>query len=373
MKLSAASSSSLSKAGVVTLALLAGPGAFAANPATVTGIDQSSITDTTTTGLFQGTAISRTVNVDKYVGSGVLIGVTGTASFGTESVQFTNTSSSGSNKTKTASAYTSGTLDIGGLSGSGSSAGTGNVTIATNLGTSTVNSAAYSYTTTTALTQTILDNFYGGTTGTPGTVSATLTERANLSLSSNPSGNAGMSANYASHNATVTANYTAVNHANGSLSSSGDTSTLNLNFGDIANGAYATGDQTFNLYNLLGSFGLQVKSITQTAGTGVFGLSGAVTSASNFAGGSFASGAVNFIAQTVAGLYNGSWTIKVADTAAGIAAGRNTTLTDTLTVNATANVLKAVTPVPEPETYSMMFAGLALMGAVVRRRTNKKA
>ena len=31
-----------------------------------------------------------------------------------------------------------------------------------------------------------------------------------------------------------------------------------------------------------------------------------------------------------------------------------------------------VTPVPEPETYAMLLAGLGLMGAVVRRRSNRK-
>ena len=33
--------------------------------------------------------------------------------------------------------------------------------------------------------------------------------------------------------------------------------------------------------------------------------------------------------------------------------------------------LVAVTPVPEPETYAMMLAGLGLMGAIVRRRKSK--
>jgi hypothetical protein len=31
-----------------------------------------------------------------------------------------------------------------------------------------------------------------------------------------------------------------------------------------------------------------------------------------------------------------------------------------------------VTAVPEPETYAMMIAGLALMGFVARRKSNKK-
>jgi hypothetical protein len=33
----------------------------------------------------------------------------------------------------------------------------------------------------------------------------------------------------------------------------------------------------------------------------------------------------------------------------------------------------AVTPVPEPETYAMLLAGLGLMGAIARRRKNKQA
>ena len=32
----------------------------------------------------------------------------------------------------------------------------------------------------------------------------------------------------------------------------------------------------------------------------------------------------------------------------------------------------AIAAVPEPETYAMLLAGLGLMGAVVRRRSNRK-
>jgi hypothetical protein len=32
----------------------------------------------------------------------------------------------------------------------------------------------------------------------------------------------------------------------------------------------------------------------------------------------------------------------------------------------------AVTPVPEPESYAMILAGLGLMGGIARRRANKK-
>ncbi|ARO88962.1 PEP-CTERM sorting domain-containing protein [Nitrosospira lacus] len=32
----------------------------------------------------------------------------------------------------------------------------------------------------------------------------------------------------------------------------------------------------------------------------------------------------------------------------------------------------SVTPVPEPEAYAMLLAGLGLMGAVVRRRSMRK-
>jgi hypothetical protein len=35
--------------------------------------------------------------------------------------------------------------------------------------------------------------------------------------------------------------------------------------------------------------------------------------------------------------------------------------------------ISAVTPVPEPETYAMMLAGLGLMGTIARRRKNKNA
>jgi len=49
-----------------------------------------------------------------------------------------------------------------------------------------------------------------------------------------------------------------------------------------------------------------------------------------------------------------------------------------ISVNSAANgnatlELKALHPVPEPESYAMLLAGLGLMGAIVRRRSRRQS
>ncbi|WP_312435550.1 FxDxF family PEP-CTERM protein [Janthinobacterium sp.] len=63
-----------------------------------------------------------------------------------------------------------------------------------------------------------------------------------------------------------------------------------------------------------------------------------------------------------------SW---VGDLAAGSYAVHITGVTATKNVQYTASV--SALPVPEPETYGMMLAGLALVGAAARRRAKKSA
>ena len=178
--------------------------------------------------------------------------------------------------------------------------------------------------------------------------------------------------------ATVTATYTSVNHANGSFASASDTNALTLNFNTVDNNT-APSNQTFNLYNLLGSYGLDVKSYTYTASSGgsnpftldFIGGSN-VSGGSSGSSGSFAAGTVGMQAQTVAGDYSGTWDITVADSVSGDGAGKNTDSTDVLHLTVQARVNAApVTSVPEPESYAMLLAGLGLMGTIVIRRRGK--
>jgi hypothetical protein len=71
-------------------------------------------------------------------------------------------------------------------------------------------------------------------------------------------------------------------------------------------------------------------------------------------------------ADAVFQLQHQSYLLKVeGDTLASISGGQGTVSLTSL--NAT------VTPVPEPESYAMFLAGLGIMGAVVRRRSNAQA
>jgi len=354
MKFAAISTATHYKLSALALALMTSSAAFAATSVTTSPLDPGTATDSSRNSTaVKGSADSASFSLSKYNGGGVLTGVAITAQFGSETVKFSTTGRS----TVSGSAQVVGGFSVGGVTGSQT---TEPVSASGVTSSNSVQSTFSPYSATaSATTQSQLNAFYG-----TGNIGGSVTEALKANLASGTR----LSVNNVNNNtATVSATYTALNHANGGFDATGG-NTLTLNFGDIANGTAA--EKTFNLYNVLGSYGLHVVSVRQTAGNrGAFSLGGDALTQTDLAGDSFASGVVNFAKQTVVGAYTGTWRIRVADSTFGIAAGRNTRGVETLTLNVTANV----TPVPEPETYSMMFAGLALMGAVVRRRTNKKA
>ena len=347
----------------IVLALLAGSNAYAATAtATSTTINPGRATDTTTgSSATAGDVGNGSFTIDKFNSAGgVLTGVSFSTTFAQEAITFSSSSSSSA----TGYAYGVGGFSVATgantVSGTATSLNTSSVSGVKNGTNKTGTIAAYTATAS-ATTQAQLNYFYSS-----GTVNGTVNEvlYSNLTTGSSLAAN-----NATDRTATITATYTTVNHANGAFGS-GAANTLTYSFGDIANGA-AAATYSFDLYNALGSYGLQVVSVTPSANN-IFALGG-IAGTSNLAAGSFAQGTVGMAGQTLAGLYTGSWNIVVADSALGIAAGRTMSANETLTLNVSANVLSAVTPVPEAQTYAMLLAGLGLMVTITRRRRVRRA
>jgi len=351
----------------IALAAVAGANAYAAtSSSTVTSssINPGAATDSSigSVATVGASSTGDTFKINKYNGTGVLTGASISTKFAPEAITFSSTSD---HSAASGYAYGVGGFSVGGVNGSATSAHTATVTGVNEDHSKSGTIAAYTALGS-ATTQAQLTALYGG-----GTVKGTVAETLYSNLSSQSGSGTNFKAdNTANRSATVTATYTSLNHANGAFDIGGSNA-LSYSFGDIVNGA-SPAVHGFNLYNLAGSYGLQVKSVSYS-GDALFALGGITSGTSNLSADSFVAGTVNMAASTVAGLHSGTWTITLADSASGIGAGRNVTSTDALTLSATARVLTApVAAVPEPETYAMMLAGLGLMGAIARRRRAKK-
>lgn len=339
---------------IVTLSLLFSGSAFSAT-ATTGSINPYSVTVNYGQGssYITGTQGSSNFSVGRV--NGVLTGASFSASFATESVSFTSQYCGFFCTSPTADAYATGTLSIANLSATGTSTTIQSGSIYSSGVTKSF--GAYSTGTVYASTQNQLDTLAAGTMGSAG-------EKLSVRLTNYSSANVVLD-NTTYRAATVGYTYTTLNHANGSFNTAAaltDTNTLNLSFNSVAQNS-SPSSLGFNLYNLLGSYGLQVVSVT--GGNSHFSLSG-ITGTSNLEAGSFVAGTVG-LDTSVTGNFSSSWAIKVADSAIGLGGGKNLTNTDVLTLNVNATV----TPVPEPETYAMLLAGLGIMGAVARRRKQK--
>lgn len=113
---------------------------------------------------------------------------------------------------------------------------------------------------------------------------------------------------------------------------------------------------------------LRVSGITSQFSALDFGLWDGSTLVTNVAGTAFGGNTFAVFsdkANTGISLVVGkTYTLKITGTA--IATG-NTALGTVVVSNGT------VSPVPEPESYAMLLAGLGLMGAIARRRSSKRA
>lgn len=347
---------------VAALVLAFAGSAFGATATTDT-INPSFVTDSSNaTGWVAGNVSTYSKNignftVSKYNGSGVLVGASFSALVGNETLEFTRGSGSGN---PIGSAYREGTLSIAGVTATASSTNSS----VTSVGKSGESVSNADYTVSgNATTQSQLNALYGS-----GTASGTVAERLYVDKTGSSSRSLTVD-NSTKPTATVTYTYTAVNHATGGLGALGGPTgnTLNLSFGDVLAGT-SPAAVGLDLYNLVGSYGLQIKSVVyQSGGSPLFSLGGIGTGTTNLAAGSSVAGTVGFAGSATAGAYSGTWLITVADSATGIGAGKNLNNTGVLTLNVNANVV----PVPEPASYAMLLAGLGLMGGIAHRRRQR--
>jgi hypothetical protein len=351
----------------VALALAAGSNAYAFNPTTTATINPVAAVD----GVIDGQAVQGgtfasggAFAIDKYSGGGVLTGASFNAALQSKNLSF---SWSGPSDSSTLQGQAWGTARIRfganvlGTS-SGTAVGSGSVTFSTS---TTRPLDAYSVQGSAGVGQ--LGLFYSAT---PATVAGYVEEALNVNLASRSGGTTGnlQVDNVPNKTATVTATYTALDHANGSFGSDTiDNNTLNVDFGNVVLGN-TPAPSYFLLYDLATSYGLQVLSVTGSGGIFSQNVSTGITQLTT---GNAFPGTVSMAPVFAPGNYEGHWTITVADTSAPIfAVGQQYTTTDTLYINAYANVLSAV---PEPETYAMILAGLGLIGFVARRRKQRPA
>lgn len=340
----------ISFAVAAALTLFQYAGAHAAT-ATTTSINAGVATDTSSTGGAgpAGASNAGSFTINRYSGSDVLVGASFSAGSGSFNVNFTR--GSGTNNPDGTATVTA-AFAVGGETATATA--TANASAVGGSG----QSVATSYSSpTTTVSNANLANFYGA-----GTLTGSVTESAVVSKTD--SGSRSISADPAAHTATVTYNYSTLGHADGSFDA-GASNSLSLDFGTLA---YNTGaSQGFGIFNGSGLFSLDIMSITCISGScGAFNLANTFL---NIAGGSSQAGTVDFLAQTplISTNYAATFALVVGDSTNSFGLGKNGNI-ETLTLNLAASVNPLAAPVPEPETYSMVLAGLALMGCIGRRR-----
>ncbi len=160
-----------------------------------------------------------------------------------------------------------------------------------------------------------------------------------------------------------------------------DLTTYNLDWVGINNTASATGYITLDATNLatVGGGAVDLSNVTDlsvtvqgtTGGNGVFGMSdfGSITF--------HAPGALNLGQQLIGQTLDGGKIFGATDSVSGdfnlFSTGGSNAPTGTWYFTLTAQsgeqmLLTSMMPVPEPESYAMLLAGLALAGAIARRK-----
>ena len=122
------------------------------------------------------------------------------------------------------------------------------------------------------------------------------------------------------------------------------------------------GDITFASPSTVSGLAGFVSTFTGTFGNQTFTFAAPAISFSNvyLYSGSTLSASSSGSTFNFANLNSGTYTLKVSGSVAGVGFGG-------------ALAQYTVTPVPEPETYAMLLAGLGVMGAIARRRSKTAA
>jgi len=138
-------------------------------------------------------------------------------------------------------------------------------------------------------------------------------------------------------------------------------------------GAHATTTQSL----VIGSFDQKVADVAVTSLSNVTGSFDYLLNAVGASGNTYTGSAISGL---TASLYLGN-TLK--STSTGLNYSFSNLLSGTYTLKASGTVANGgfnllitnytVTPVPEPETYAMLLAGLGVMGAIARRRSKTAA
>lgn len=161
--------------------------------------------------------------------------------------------------------------------------------------------------------------------------------------------------------------YTYTFHSNASFNANADANVLIVDLGQIDNGIDA--DYGFSIFSLAGGLGLTDFDVSFMTGDDVF----AITGGSSIGVGNSNVYNAHFNAQTpgVQTLYNGTYRITFTDDVSGLGGNfaSNSVGTNSIDIALMASVPEPlVTSVPEPETYTLLLAGLGLMGSMARRR-----
>lgn len=160
--------------------------------------------------------------------------------------------------------------------------------------------------------------------------------------------------------------YTYRTHSNASFAAGGDVNSFTIDFGNLGVGASA--DESFNIFNL-GGLGLTNFSLSFLGGEDLFSITGG-----NVAAGGSSLYNAHFAGQNPLALtdYDSLYRLTFTDNVSGLgqyasdSVGKN--YIDIRMLASVAPVLA----VPEPGTYTLMLAGLGLMGVIALRRKAKQ-
>lgn len=152
--------------------------------------------------------------------------------------------------------------------------------------------------------------------------------------------------------ATESIAYTYLTHSNASFTSSSDTNSRTIDLGQLASGVSA--NQGFSIFNL-GGLGLTGFNASFLSGNDVFNVTGDGGYNTHFAG----------LSPGVSTTYSGTYRLTFTDDVTGLTQYASQSVrTNSIDLTMTASVVA----VPEPAEWTMLIAGLLVVGFIARRR-----